>query len=884
MDESTEIVNEFLIESHENISRLDQELVALEKTPKDHALLSSIFRTIHTIKGTCGFLNFSRLEAVTHLGENILSQLRDGQRELSGEVVSVLLETVDAVKAMLARIESTGSEGEESYEELKQRLRALTEPKTAAEKKAPGPPELELPPAVAPPQEPARAPAVVAEATPEAAAGEAHPEGAARGGLADSTLRVDVSLLDKLMNLVGELVLTRNQILQFRGLREDTAFLATSQRLNLITTELQAGVMKTRMQPIGNVWNKLPRVVRDLAASAGKQVQIEMEGADTELDKTIIEAIRDPLTHIVRNSVDHGIEMPEARAAKGKPAAGRLFLRAFHEGGQVNIEISDDGAGIAADKVKRKAIQNGLTTVEQAERLSEREIFRLIFLPGFSTAAQVTSVSGRGVGMDVVKTNIEKIGGMVDLQSRPDEGTTIKIKIPLTLAIIPALVVTCGVERFAIPQVSLLELVRLEGEVAARSIELVQGTPVYRLRGNLLPVVYLNEVLQIPARTAGAGDRVLNIVVLRADERQFGLVVDHISDTEEIVVKPLGKHLKGISAFAGATIMGDGRVALILDVLGLAQRARVVTERREQAVIEEQQATRPMRAGEERQTLLLFRAGENDRLAVPLGLVARLEEFPAAQLEQAGGKEVVQYRNQILPLVRLASLLGCPAAPERDPAQVIVFSEGDRRIGLLVAQIIDIVEDRLVIKSEAKRPGLLGSVVIAGKVTDLIDLQRVIVAADPEWFDRLSGRDGPPRASAGRHGVLLVEDSAFLRGILRAQLEMAGYLVTEAADGQEALEKLVGGHVDVVVTDLDMPRMDGLELARRMRQEARLASVPLLGISAMTPPEPSEREKAEAAGFADLHSKFDCEGMLASLARLASSVGAGSPEGSQVHV
>ena len=458
MDENKEILNEFLIESYENIGRLDQELVVLEKTPKDHALLSSIFRTIHTIKGTCGFLNFSRLEAVTHLAENILSQLRDGERELTGEIVSAMLDTVDAVKRILSLIETTGSEGEESFEELKTRLRALADGKQAAAP-SPGKPPAETPATLRPPApEPAAAEPPASEATAlEATDSRAHT------AVADSTIRVDVSLLDKLMNLVGELVLARNQILQFTAMREDANFAGTSQRLNLIATELQAGVMKTRMQPIGNVWNKLPRVVRDLAVSCGKQVAIEMEGADTELDKTIIEAIRDPLTHIARNSVDHGIEMPPARVAKGKSATGRLFLRAFHEGGQVNIEISDDGAGIPPERVKRKAIQNGLITAEQADRLSEREVFRLIFLPGFSTAEQVTAVSGRGVGMDVVKTNIEKIGGTVDLQSRPDRGTTIKIKIPLTLAIIPALVVTCAGERFAIPQVSLLELLRLEG-------------------------------------------------------------------------------------------------------------------------------------------------------------------------------------------------------------------------------------------------------------------------------------------------------------------------------------------------------------------------------------------------------------------------------------
>jgi two-component system chemotaxis sensor kinase CheA len=381
------------------------------------------------------------------------------------------------------------------------------------------------------------------------------------------------------MNLVGELVLTRNQILQFNARQEDTTLNTTSQRLNLITTELQAGVMKTRMQPIGVVWNKLPRLVRDLATSSGKQIQLEMDGADTELDKTIIEAIKDPLTHIVRNCCDHGIEKPEARLRAGKPAGGTLSLRAFHEGGQVNIEISDDGGGVNLQRVKEKALEKGLVRPDQIERMSEREVLGLIFLPGFSTAPKVTSVSGRGVGMDVVKTNIEKIGGAADLASRVGEGTTVKLKIPLTLAIIPGLVVKNGGERFVIPQVSLLELIRLETDSGKSSIEWIHGTPVYRHRDRLLPITYLSQVL---GQGATQNSDAINIVVLQAEDRQFGLVVDDIQDTQEIVVKPLGKQLKGLSCYAGATIMGDGRVALILDVLGIGQLSGVVQESREQ--------------------------------------------------------------------------------------------------------------------------------------------------------------------------------------------------------------------------------------------------------------------------------------------------------------
>ncbi len=449
-----------------------------------------------------------------------------------------------------------------------------------------------------------------------------------------------------------------------------------------------------------------------------------MEGKETELDKTIIEAIKDPLTHIVRNSVDHGIETPEKRLAAGKTAEGTLFLRAFHEGGQVNIEISDDGGGINAERVKAKALEKGLISREQAARLGEREMVNLVFLPGFSTAEKITNVSGRGVGMDVVKTNIEKIGGTVDIQSRPGQGTTLKIKIPLTLAIIPALVVTTGGDRYAIPQVSLLELVRLDGEQARKGIERIHGAPVYRLRGNLLPLVYLDRELQVePA--PGRDDEVVNIVVLQADDRQFGLVVDGINDTEEIVVKPLGKQFKGIPLFAGATIMGDGRVALILDVLGIAQRAHVISEVRDRALADGKSA-RSQDGGTAVQTLLVLSLGEQRRIAVPLSLVARLEEVAAADVEHADGREVVQYRGQIMPLLRLADVFGGCGQGDGETMQVVVYTEDGQSVGLVVGRILDIVETAVDVRHVTNRAGLVGTAVIQGRVTDLVDVPAVV--------------------------------------------------------------------------------------------------------------------------------------------------------------
>ena len=836
--EDQDIINEFLIESNENLTRLEQEIVELEQSPRDPALLASIFRTIHTIKGTCGFLAFTALESVTHIAENILSQLRNGERQLTPQLTSLILETMDALKKELASIEATSKESGEPYQDLRRRLTlTFDEVQTggkgtprAQEQDAPRQADVEPVAPVAAAREPETPPQ---DAPPPEASTKAEPDeapaspqaAASKGGsIVDSTIRVDVALLDKLMNLVGELVLARNQILQFNSRQEDATLNGTAQRLNLITTQLQEGVMKTRMQPIGVVWNKLPRVVRDLAASCGKQIQLEMDGAETELDKSIIEAIKDPLTHIVRNCCDHGIEAPPMRTKNGKPAQGRLLLRAYHEGGQVNIEIIDDGAGINVSRVKQKAVEKGLLRPEQAERLSEREAVNLVFLPGFSTAEKVTSISGRGVGMDVVKTNIEKIGGVVDLSSRAGEGTTVKIKIPLTLAIIPGLVVNSGGERFIIPQVSLLELLRLEGEAGKKQIERIHGTPVYRRRGSLLPIAYLNEVLHLPASNADCD--VLNIVVLQAEDRQFGLVVDAINDTQEIVVKPLGKQLKGLTSYAGATIMGDGKVALILDVLGIGQRSGVCLRiPRPGARRHRQERT----SHQDHQTFLLFRAGKFDRLAVPLSLVARLEEFPAARIERAGGKVVVQYRDQILHSHSLSSMLqdGAvgPAENVSDPAQVIVFSDGNHMAGLWSTRFST---STMKASASARRATVQG----------LSRFRRDRRQGDgfpgsASYTGERRTRAGPPQSSAqpARASTVLVADGrAFSRGLVRNYLELAGHPVLEAVDQPDALEKLDRNDIGAVVTSRNLPSGGGKQLVEQMRKRPGLAHIPVVAL------------------------------------------------------
>jgi two-component system chemotaxis sensor kinase CheA len=562
--------------------------------------------------------------------------------------------------------------------------------------------------------------------------------------------------------------------------------------------------------------------------------------------------------HLVRNSCDHGIETAEVRLAAGKPAQGLLTLRAYHEGGQVNIEIADDGAGIDVARVKQKAIENGILRPEHADKLSDREALSLIFEPGFSLAKTVTNISGRGVGMDVVKSHIEKIGGVVDVFSRPGEGATVKIRIPLTLAIIPGLVIMSGGERFVIPQVSLLELIRLEGDSAGKHIEYVHGTPVYRRRGSLLPITYLNQVLGL--KSADVAEAV-SMVVLQAEDQQFGLVVDGINDTQEIVVKPLGKQLKGLTLYAGATIMGDGRVALILDVLGIGQRSGVFSESREQARVADKQK---VQSEIEQQRLLLFRSGSFDRMAVPLSLVARLEEFPRSAIEHAGGGQVVQYRNRILPLVSLRAVLE-PGAPSQsqlaDPVQVVVFNDGDRSVGMVVDQILDVAEEAVTVRQKSSRKGLLGSAVVGKRVTDFLDLNEVIRASAGNWDKNADGQTNTRK-------ILVADASSFSRGMIRSGLDMAGYIVLEAANLDEAIRVLEKQPLDAVVAALDFPPNGSSALLTAIRRRPEWEKIPVLAVA-----DASDQVLASAvrsAGFQDCQSKIDSAAILESLAHLVS--------------
>ncbi|MEP9361892.1 chemotaxis protein CheA [Nocardioides sp. CN2-186] len=720
MDEIDEIVQEFLVESHENLDQLDRDLVALEREPGSRDLLGSIFRTIHTIKGTSGFLAFGKLEAVTHVGENLLARLRDGKMSMTPQTTDVLLAMVDTVRDLLATIEQQGNEGDPDVSAVVEAITALLEGKEPA-------PAVEvLPEAVV--EAVAAAAVPVPEPVAQAAPVVEHvDEPAARRSVADSSIRVDVDLLDNLMQLVGELVLTRNQIVRQAGDQQEVELTRSAQRLNLIASELQEGVMKTRMQPIDNLWSKLPRVVRDLGAHCGKQVSLTMVGKETELDRTLLEAVKDPLTHLVRNAVDHGLEVPEDRIAAGKAAEGVLTLRAYHQGGQVVVEVSDDGAGIDSDRVAAKAIERGLRTQAQVAQMSPADVLQLIFVPGFSTAAAVTNVSGRGVGMDVVKTNIEGIGGTIEVESVLGRGTTCRLRIPLTLAIVPALTVECAGDRYAIPQVSLLELVALDADRAANAVEDVNGASVYRLRGALLPLVRLADVLGVESDRS---DGHVLIAVLQADGKRFGLVIDRVLSTEEIVVKPLGSQLKAIGTYSGATILGDGRVALILDVQALARRV-LNTDALDQ---DEDSADDARATVSESLRLLVAGLGENRKVAIPLSSVTRLENFDRSAVERIGNREVVQYRGGILPVVRLNNYYGVMSDRDGDELVVVIYTVGDRSVAMVVDQIVDIVDEAAEFHDEVTDHGVLGSTLVRDRIVEVLDVRAAILSADPTFY------------------------------------------------------------------------------------------------------------------------------------------------------
>lgn len=915
-----DLISEFITETSESLAVLDLELVKLEQNPNDKNILGNIFRLVHTIKGTCGFLGLPRLESVAHAGENVLGKIRDGAIAVTPDAISLVLEALDCIKELVGFLAENGQEMEGDDNDLKRRLNAFADsngasqgesaaPAAAApaaealpaaeEMFAPGeivvesgndaldelerafasaqatieggmdftkaPSDFMLPedtlPAATPaaPATPVPAPTaapVISEKAKEKAIKqglETDTKDAGGANLANQSIRVNIDVLENLMQMVGELVLTRNQLMQLSRQRDDRELKAPLQQLSQITTELQEGVMKTRMQPIGNAWSKFPRLIRDLSHDLAKKIDLKMIGESTELDRQLLEMIKDPLTHMVRNSCDHGIEQPADRAAAGKPETGNVTLSAYHEGGHIIIKISDDGRGLAIEKIKKKIVEKELATEAELAGLSDEAIMQFIFKPGFSTAEKVTSVSGRGVGMDVVRTNIEKIGGTVTLSSIEGKGSTFHIKIPLTLAIVSVLLVETQGQKFAIPQLNVVELVQV-GEDSDYKVETLNQSRVLRLRDRLLPLLPLRDVLHMPYPDPATitEDNPIDcyIAVLRVGAYDFGLIIDRVHDTEEIVVKPVARVLNEIDVYSGNTILGDGSVIMILDPGGLQ---KAIGEKETGGTAEAPAAV----ATEDKMTnFLAFRAGDGSPKAVPLELVARLEEVDAKSVEYSGQDPVVQYRGD---LMRLKVLPGM-AMPTSGIFDVIVFTYDSKTVGLVVDEILDIERAPLAMKIAGHEEQFLGSIVINGKTTDIVDIGYLL----KDLVDELSVT-GHASAAARDIKLLFVEDSMFFRKLTVPFLQNVGYQVTAAETPLEALSMVErGGQFDVIVTDIEMPEMDGFELARNLRQHRRLDDVPIIAFTSTV--NETFRERAIASGIVEIILKTDREALTQVLA------------------
>ncbi|WP_342725692.1 hybrid sensor histidine kinase/response regulator [Bradyrhizobium sp. B097] len=894
-----DLLREFLTESSESLDTVDNQLVQFEQDPNNAKILDNIFRLVHTIKGTCGFLGLPRLEALAHAGETLMGKFRDGM-PVKAEAVTLILSSIDRIKEILGGLEATEAEPEGNDRDLIDQLEAMVERGMAAMAAGETAPE-DMPVVESPsvqaamtegtlvvqtlerPLRPgevsldelerafreteieAAAPAPAPVAKPAAAVPAAEPAEAAKkparkaatedvqegDKIANQSIRVNVDTLEHLMTMVSELVLTRNQLLEISRRNEDTEFKVPLQRLSNVTAELQEGVMKTRMQPIGNAWQKLPRIVRDLSGELGKQIELEMHGADTELDRQVLDLIKDPLTHMVRNSADHGLETTAERVASGKPEQGTIRLSAYHEGGHIIICIADNGRGLNTERIKAKALQNGLVTEAELEKMTEAQIHKFIFAPGFSTAAQVTSVSGRGVGMDVVRTNIDQIGGTIDIKSVAGEGASVTIKIPLTLAIVSALIVEAGGDRFAIPQLSVVELVRARANSEHR-IERIKDTAVLRLRNKLLPLIHLKKLLKIDDGATSDAENGF-IVVTQVGSQTFGIVVDGVFHTEEIVVKPMSTKLRHIDMFSGNTILGDGAVIMIIDPNGIAKALGASGSSAHDMA--DDNAAAHASSGEQLTSLLVFRAGSSQPKAVPLGLVTRLEEIATDKIELSNGRYMVQYREQLMPLVQMAGV----EVQTQGSQPILVFADDGRSMGLVVDEIIDIVEERLNIEVAGSQDGILGSAVIKGQATEVIDVGHFLPMAFADWFSRKEMR---PSASA--QSVLLVDDSAFFRNMLAPVLKAAGYKVRTAPNAQEGLAALRSGQAfDVVLTDIEMPEMNGFEFAENIRSDHNLIGLPIIALSAMV--SPAAIERGRQAGFHDYVAKFDRPGLIAAL-------------------
>jgi two-component system chemotaxis sensor kinase CheA len=891
-----DLLKDFVVETSEHLDIVDAELVRFERDPNNSATLALIFRLVHTIKGTCGFLGLPRLEHLAHAGEDVISGFRDG-KPVTAPAVTMILKTIDRIKSIIAELERSGTEPEGDDEDLVEALHALANGETPAIaiepiaeipaapvkksgpyqelerplrddevaldelerafRDAPGPEPVEFvePVAAARPEakpvaKPA-APKVTAPKAEKAAGEEGEAEQNNGNSMSKQSVRVAVGTLDRLMTMVSELVLTRNQLLEIARQRDDADFKSPLQRLSHITAELQDGVMQTRMQPIGSAWTKLSRVVRDLSEELGKKIELIQNGAETEIDRQLLEMIKDPLLHMVRNAADHGLEMPDERLAAGKPAHGTIHLRAAQESGYIIVEVSDDGRGIDVERVKAKAIRNGLTTESDIARLSDEQVLRFVMEPGFSTAAAVTNISGRGVGLDVVRSHVEQVGGVVDLRSRAGRGLSVTIKLPLTLAIASALIVEAAGQRFAIPQISVAELVRTQAAGDVR-IEKLNGQATLRLRQKLLPVVSVAEVLGLPAVETEAGETATPtgddqlVVVCHVGGNRFGIVVDTILHTEEIVVKPISSKLRHMSVYSGATILGDGSVILILEPAGVA-RSVMESVGRDALAQGEADIGAEIHASAERSLLLLFRAGGANLKAIPLSFIGRLEEFDRATIEDTGGRAVVQYQGRLMPILGYVPHGGFEV-DSRQP--VLVFHQPDREIGMAVDEIVDVVEVAIQIDTSHATPGTIGATIIDGKAVEIVDVSELVA---PEGSEKPVTEDGID--------VMVVEPSEFFRALFAPLLQNAGYRIAVLPSLQAARQAMARQRPSVLVLDLDQGGEEGFAFVRDLGDSG--GAMPVIGL--VSRGGPRLIEQAKAAGLTDLVGKFDRQGLLASL-------------------
>ena len=953
--EDDEILQGFIEESLEHLADIENDLLAIEEGGAniDEDLVNKVFRAAHSIKGGAGFMGLTTIQELSHAAENVLGMIRSKKLIPNPVIINVLLLAADQLQSLIEDVQN--SNGVDITQHLDP-LNAIADgkfggakpdeapPAKAAvkKKKATPPPEPEPEPVVEeiepeieaipepeltfdddlheeednPDTDIAFADTIPTSSSPVTDAADGTKRASVKG---DASLRVNVSLLDSLMTLAGELVLSRNQLLQTIGTDDFKNAETVGQRIDLITSELQEAIMLTRMQPIGNVFNKFPRVARDLSKKLGKKVDLTIVGKDVELDKTIIESINDPLTHLVRNSIDHGIEMPDVRKRKGKAESGIVLLKAYHEAGQVVIEIRDDGKGLDGEALAQSAVKKGLLTVEQAKAMSDKEKVNLIFLPGFSTAEKVTDVSGRGVGMDVVKTNLDQLGGHVDIISEINHGTTISIKLPLTLAIIPCQIIMTGGERYAIPQVNLEELLRIPANQVKERVERVGDAEVVRLRGNLLPLIRLSDVIGLeptywdnkeqqfkPDRREQMSDRrskespmfynntsrpeapkqgsmpvrsvidrrtssssALNIVVVSTGSMKYGLVVDRLLDSEEIVIKPLGRHLQQFKGYAGATIMGDGRIALILDVSNLARMANLTsldgTDRAAELAISAEEA---IMAKRDKQALLIFRSSEQEQFAVPLNQVERIEKIKLDDIEELGGKRVMKYRGGSLSLVRVDDVAMVQPIAAHENLLVIVFNVAKRNVGLLAIGPIDAIETAVQIDDVTlKQTGIMGSAIIDTHTTMLVNIYELVQTIFPEWFEGMDIYDLENSENGQAPTILLAEDSNFFRNQVKGYLTEAGYEVLEGEDGVEAWETLQQNMdvISLVITDIEMPNMDGFELTRTIKGDPRFTGLPVIALTTLAGEEDVARGKA--VGVDEYHIKLDKERLMESVHR-----------------